>query len=829
MMKNRLRPALTTSLLTAAIALFAAAPAGAATVVQQTASTSGTIGGSCTDHLRSGAGTFSETFTSPSLGFLHATLSGGSGDWDLAIFNSDSGKIVAGGATSLADEVAGGYAFAGERLTVQACALDGAGGTPELEVEVIEVSDKTPAPSLLRVSTPSAAEKAQLQATGLDITHSAGEDFIDIVAYGARDRATLARAGLAYSTRIKDLSAQSGEQRTAERAAADSGATTLAAADGFPSGRTGTYRRLFDYQEELKTLAEENPKLVRLFTLPEQTYEGRAVQGIEITRNPGAKNGKPVFMQMGVHHAREWPSAEHAIEWAYELINGFKAGDKRAVRLVRKTRNVVIPLVNPDGFNASREAGELQGAATGRGGDETQETVNIVSHPNEYRRKNCRFLDDSEGGNCVQPGVGLAEAGVDPNRNYGGFWGGPGASTDPTALDYRGPGPFSEPETRNIQSYISRHQVTAFITNHTFTGLVLRPPGIASQGPPPDEKAYRKLGADMAAHNGYINQPSYKLYDTTGGTEDWAYYATGAFGFTFEIGPNNFHPPYEETIGEWTGNSSFEGADGGNREAYYEIAKFAGKKKHHALIKGKGPRRGKLVLTKKFKTKTSPVIDESGAEGEVLTFEDKLRSVARIRRKGTFKFHVNPSTRPVVAEDQGVKNPGPQSDPLTFSGSAATTVPCGDADTEDEMCWNDHPLVIPDEPGTDNDSAALRVEWATEASDWDVKVFRDTDGDGSSVGETDIVGASASGPTTSEQVAIADLKPGEKYVVRVVNFAATEPYEGTVTFLAPPPFVEGHKERWTLTCKNRKGEKIGQRKLYLERGDVKKLNLRKGC
>ena len=32
---------------------------------------------------------------------------------------------------------------------------------------------------------------------------------------------------------------------------------------------------------------------------------------------------------MGVHHAREWPSGEHAMEWAYELVNGYKANNAR--------------------------------------------------------------------------------------------------------------------------------------------------------------------------------------------------------------------------------------------------------------------------------------------------------------------------------------------------------------------------------------------------------------------------------------------------------------------------------------------------------------------
>ena len=51
----------------------------------------------------------------------------------------------------------------------------------------------------------------------------------------------------------------------------------------------------------------------------------------------------------------------------------------------------------------------------------------------------------------------------------------------------------------------------------------------------------------MADENGYASQKSYELYDTTGATEDWTYYATGGLGFTFEIGLGGFHPPYADT------------------------------------------------------------------------------------------------------------------------------------------------------------------------------------------------------------------------------------------------------------------------------------------
>ena len=48
----------------------------------------------------------------------------------------------------------------------------------------------------------------------------------------------------------------------------------------------------------------------------------------------------------------------------------------------------------------------------------------------------------------------MSQFGTDPNRNYGGFWGGPGANPGGAApfgdyaQDYRGDGPFSERETR---------------------------------------------------------------------------------------------------------------------------------------------------------------------------------------------------------------------------------------------------------------------------------------------------------------------------------------------------------------------------------------------
>ena len=305
----------------------------------------------------------------------------------------------------------------------------------------------------------------------------------------------------------------------------------------------------------------------------------------------------------------------------------------------------------------------------GRPGNDTVETANLLV-PFEYQRKNCRVnntsgTDPNEGDCTQQPATGLAQFGVDPNRNYGGFWGGPGASPDGEAppggdfaQDYRGNGPFSEPETRNIRDLVSKRHVVTLITNHTFSNLVLRPPGIQVQGPPPDEPLYKALGDSMAAENGYISQKSYELYDTTGSTEDWSHYATGGLGYTFEIGLTGFHPPFDQTVAEYDGTSEASGAGRGNREAYFKALESTSAVSRHSRISGKAPPDAVLRLKKTFKTSTSPIIDGAGVEGKAILFDDTLNTLMDVPSSGRFSWDINPPRarswpRPRVAQRAG--------------------------------------------------------------------------------------------------------------------------------------------------------------------------------
>ncbi len=240
----------------------------------------------------------------------------------------------------------------------------------------------------------------------------------------------------------------------------------------------------------------------------------------------------------------------------------------------------------------------------------------------------------------------------------------------------------------------------SLITNHTTAALVLRAPGLASLGDPVDEnKGYKALGDAMAKENGYFSQKSFELYDTTGTTEDWSYNATGGFGFTFEIYcgvPNYdtgdcddpaFHPEFNIGVErEWNGDNPTadhtndpgpdKGYNGkGNREAYYIAAESAMNVERHSIIEGKAPAGATLRLTKDFKTEAFA----EGPDGKPLTTEDHLETVYKVGSDGKYTWHVNPSTRPVVAKDRGKQNAGEPSPAETTTGG-----PQGSSETADD-------------------------------------------------------------------------------------------------------------------------------------------------
>lgn len=467
----------------------------------------------------------------------------------------------------------------------------------------------TARPMIVVVHPASQAEVEWLM-THFDETHNHAPGEIELLLWPG-DQAELDAAGVDYHVLIEDLAAHEAEGTEAD---------TI---QRLPGPDRDDYRRLADYNAELQELAKKNPDLVKLFEMKRPSLEGRKVFGIEIAANVKntATDGRPIFYVDGIHHAREWPAAEYPMIWAHHLVDGF-AKDPRVTSLLKKARVILVPIVNVDGFDYSRESlaqNSFLGAGNGFEG---------------YWRKNRRSLT---GVTVPAPRPVNPDAyGVDPNRNYSYLWGdgNGGSSGVPLTQTYRGDAPFSEPETQNVRDIILGRQVTMVLTNHTYQATVLRTGG----GEAPEDGILERMGGVVADILGYRNMPTVG-YPTTGTTDDWAYAAMGALGFTIEHGSIGFHPPYDQEIGTYWKQ---------HLVAFDKLLEYAADPKYHSVIKGKianGP--ATLTLKKSFKTELSP----GNPTGDP-AFPEKVGMKLETGKDGTFEWHLSPSDRPYEKKEE---------------------------------------------------------------------------------------------------------------------------------------------------------------------------------
>ncbi len=641
----------------------------------------------------------------------------------------------------------------------------------------------------------------------------------NVLVNGTEQIEQLASTDLKQEVLQQDVAALDRRARRADVAArGDVGAR----AAGLPSGRT-TYRTYESIQAELKDLADKNPTLVRPVSIG-KSFEGRDVTGIEVANDVKGTDGRPVFFLMGIHHAREWPAAEAAMEYAQTLVK--LKDDPTYAKLLATERVVIVPLVNPDGYIVSRDAFSPGDTL---GGDENITLVEAIAPPGgfgAYRRKNCNPV--------MGPATSCEAAiGVDPNRNYGNLWGGSGGSPDPTSQAFHGLSPRSEVETRNVYDYARTHHVTTLVSVHTVAGLVLRPPGLAQLGLAPDENRMKEIGDAMGAAAGYQSQFSWQLYDTAGTTEDDTYAATGGYGYTIEMGPSDggFHGPYKDNvIDQWTGDYAPAKGGGGLAKALTLAAQAAATPKDHALFKGTAPAGKVLRLKKAFDTLTSeycrvgaePVIDPTALvdptlppaqacpEGvqPAITLKDTLDTTTTVPSGGAFEWHVGQSTRPFVGGGATLITAETVS-PAIYDADGTAATP-GTA--------TDVPFTIP----AGVDQARITVTAKVPADDFDIEVFRK---EGTALTSVGTSGQSA----PSDEVVSLNPAPAGTYVLRVTNFAALGGgFHATVSGQRQKRTITtGTTEAYTLTCEDPDGTVLETRELTIARGQQVVADL--GC
>lgn len=245
---------------------------------------------------------------------------------------------------------------------------------------------------------------------------------------------------------------------------------------------------------ELMGLNASQSGLVKLEAIG-TSVENRTIWALRLTNGTGPKNN---IFYMGLHESNEWMSLEVPIY----LIHYFLANAKtnpRVQAILQRANLWFIPLVNPDGYEYSRV------------------------HDNLWR-KNRRVNPDET-------------FGVDINRNYGFQWGVGNFGANTSDIEYRGPEPFSEPETVAVRDFaLSNHPVLS-LSYHTAGGWVLFPWSYTPQ-PSQNDGVFRGYALEMFASNGYrLLQEGRSNHVKSGNSDDWLYHMFGTIAFTIELGP----------------------------------------------------------------------------------------------------------------------------------------------------------------------------------------------------------------------------------------------------------------------------------------------------
>jgi hypothetical protein len=302
-----------------------------------------------------------------------------------------------------------------------------------------------------------------------------------------------------------------------------------------------------NYTEIAKTLVYLNatyPNTIDVFSIG-KSWENRTIYCARLT-NESNIHPKPELFFVGYHHAQEPISAELALYFVVQAATGF-GNDKTITRMLNYAEIYVVVALNVDGIEAFRNNNWQR--KNSRPIDEDGDDLFDEDPPDdengngfiEYlvRRRfftpiRCEGVDDDGDGRLNEDWVG----GVDLNRNYGYAWDKSceSGSTNPSSERYKGPEPFSEPETQAIRGLALQHDFKYAVSFHSGDECILYPWACATE-PTPDDKLLREICSNMSALTGAIyGQASSPLMFTASGVwDDWMYASRSAYPLTCEI------------------------------------------------------------------------------------------------------------------------------------------------------------------------------------------------------------------------------------------------------------------------------------------------------
>lgn len=375
--------------------------------------------------------------------------------------------------------------------------------------------------SQVNIPVHSGQEFKRIADLGIAIDHFDGKIGGTISLFVSEDELRLLDgANIPYSYVIKDWKQYYAERQ--KRAVPSLKKIPSTAPQYFRYGAMGGFLTYSEVLRQLDSMKLLFPALITAKDSIGYTHEGRAIYALKISDNPAADEpAEPEVLYTALHHAREPQGMMTVIYYMWWLLENYGT-DPEAAYLVNNRQLWFIPVVNPDGYVHNQT---------------------LLPNGGGMWRKNRR--DNLNG-----------TFGVDLNRNYGPhfMWNSAngGSSTSSGSETYRGTAPFSEPETRAIDSFIRAHAIKTCFNYHTFSNLLIYPWGYKS-AESEDSILFRNWSFDMTSVNRYATGTDLQTvaYSTRGNSDDYMFGDTSntktrTYAMTPEVGVTGFWPSIEE-------------------------------------------------------------------------------------------------------------------------------------------------------------------------------------------------------------------------------------------------------------------------------------------
>jgi carboxypeptidase T len=275
-----------------------------------------------------------------------------------------------------------------------------------------------------------------------------------------------------------------------------------------PWGDWAHYHNYSEIVESLLYLNSTYPSVVDVFSIGE-SWENRDIYCIRLT-NESINGRKPEVFFVGYHHAREPISAELPLYFAVEAATNFGT-NQTLTRMLNSSEIYIIPALNVDGLEVVRDndwqrknAHPFDEDGDGLLDEDPPEdengdgSIEDLLQWDGYQWVFVRWegIDNDADGEFGEDWIG----GVDLNRNYGYKWNASvqSGSPYPRDEDYRGPAPFSEPETQALRDLALQHDFEYAVSFHSGAENIVYPWGYTTTATS-DDLVFREIAGDLSA------------------------------------------------------------------------------------------------------------------------------------------------------------------------------------------------------------------------------------------------------------------------------------------------------------------------------------------